>query len=262
MLIRDLCQILNEIAPIRLAESWDNVGLLAGDEASSVERVMTCLTITDVSLDEAIAERADLVISHHPIPFKPLNRITSHTTTGRLLLKAIRANVAIYSPHTAWDNAPHGINRQLATMLAMQSPIPLTLAADPDLAKQGLGTGIHGKLSRRFTLEELVQKLELSLPSIRPRTTHPLQQTISNIGIVCGSGGSMIGLAAQRGCDAFLTGEATYHQCLEAEALGVAMVMIGHFASEFFAMRQLADMLSRRAPEIHFWASVKDDSQF
>ncbi len=262
MLLRELCQTLNEIAPVRLAESWDNVGLLVGDESASVERVMTCLTITDASLDEAIAERADLIISHHPIPFKPLPRITSHSTTGRLLLKAIRSNLAIYSPHTAWDNAFHGINRQLATMLALQSPTPLTPAADPELAKQGLGTGIYGKLSRRFTLEELVQKLELSLPAIRPRATHPLQQSISNIGIVCGSGGSMVGLAAQRGCDAFLTGEATYHQCLEAEALGVAMVMIGHFASEFFAMRQLADMLSRRVPEVHFWASMKDDSQF
>ena len=82
MLLRELCQTLNEIAPVRLAESWDNVGLLVGDESASVERVMTCLTITEASLDEAIAERADLIISHHPIPFKPLPRITSHSLTS------------------------------------------------------------------------------------------------------------------------------------------------------------------------------------
>jgi putative NIF3 family GTP cyclohydrolase 1 type 2 len=85
---------------------------------------------------------------------------------------------------------------------------------------------------------------------------------VQKVGIVCGSGGSLLGLAIKAGCDAMLTGEATYHQCLEAEANNVALLMLGHFASESFAMTELAAQLSRLHPEVSSMATRREHSLF
>ena len=105
MRLNSVLNALQTIAPLEFAESWDNVGLLVGNRNREIATAMTCLTLTATTLDEAIQEQVDLVICHHPIPFKPLSKINDDTTTGKLLLRAIEAGIAIYSPHTAWDNA-------------------------------------------------------------------------------------------------------------------------------------------------------------
>ena len=253
---------LQEIAPLRLAENWDNVGLLAGDQAGDVQRVMTCLTVTDVVLEEAIKGDANLIVTHHPIPFKPLNRITSETPTGRILWRAIRHGIAIYSPHTAWDNAPLGINRQLAAMLDLKDIRPINPAAQTDLAEQGLGTGIVGEFSSPMSIADVWQSLRKSIPNIQPRTVGDPARPIRRLGIVCGSGASLLGQTTRHACDGFLTGEATYHQCLEAESYGMALLLAGHFASESFAMARMADLLSERLPGLKCWASRTETSVF
>ena len=97
--IREVCEVLEAWAPQRLAEDWDNVGLLVGDLDRPVARIMTCLTVTPESADEAVRERADLIVTHHPLPFRPLNRLTVDTTTGRLLWQIIGADGRLQSTH-------------------------------------------------------------------------------------------------------------------------------------------------------------------
>jgi dinuclear metal center YbgI/SA1388 family protein len=253
---------LDELAPLRLAESWDNVGLLVGEQDAWVRKAMTCLTVTDTTLSEAIDRNANLIISHHPLPFKPLQRITDVTPTGRLLLKAIRHEVAIYSPHTSWDNAKTGINHQLAAFLDLRDLAPLVLSTDPEMARLGLGSGLFGWLESPIGIEQVMERMRLHIPHSEPRFTHDPLRQVSKLGIVCGSGGSFLSHAARNKCDAFLTGEATYHQCLEAEALGIALLMIGHHASEFFSLKQLAWHLHSRWPELDAWCSERERSRF
>src|SRR6186713_209024 len=112
--LSELCRFLDAFAPSTLSEEWDNVGLLVGDADKQIERVMTCLTVTPTSCAEAVTKGADLIITHHPLPFKPLRRLTTENTPGRLLLELIHAGIAVYSPHTAFDSAAEGINQQLA----------------------------------------------------------------------------------------------------------------------------------------------------
>src|SRR5215813_10222803 len=88
---------LEGFAPPRLAADWDNVGLLLGDRASPVARIMTCLTVTPESTSEAVARKAELIVTHHPIFFKPAKRLTSDAVEGRMLLDLARAGVAVYS---------------------------------------------------------------------------------------------------------------------------------------------------------------------
>src|SRR5262245_36054043 len=125
-----ICDVLDEFAPPALAAEWDNVGLLVGDRAQKVERVLTCLTITPAVAGEAIRERADLVVTHHPLPFRPLKRLTADEPAGRLLLDLIRAGIAIHSPHTAFDSAAAGINQQFAEGLGLIELAPLVPAAE------------------------------------------------------------------------------------------------------------------------------------
>lgn len=116
---------LERFAPRKLAADWDNVGLLLGDRATPVTKVMTCLTVTPESAAEAIAEQAQLIVSHHPILFRAVQRLTADTAEGRMLLSLIRAGVAVYSPHTAFDNTQDGINEILARKLALTDVKPL-----------------------------------------------------------------------------------------------------------------------------------------
>jgi dinuclear metal center YbgI/SA1388 family protein len=116
---------LDHIAPPALAAEWDNVGLLLGEGTAEVRRVMTCLTVTPVSAAEAVAESADLIVTHHPILFRSVKRLTDGTAEGRMLLALARANVAVYSPHTAFDDADGGINDLLARRLGLINVGPL-----------------------------------------------------------------------------------------------------------------------------------------
>jgi dinuclear metal center YbgI/SA1388 family protein len=116
---------LRQFAPLELAESWDNVGLLLGDESAEVRKIVTCLTVTPASAAEAIAEGAELIVSHHPILFKPIQRLTADTPDEKMLLELLRAGVVVYSPHTALDNTAGGINDILCRGFGLTEVKPL-----------------------------------------------------------------------------------------------------------------------------------------
>jgi dinuclear metal center YbgI/SA1388 family protein len=121
MVIADMISALHAIAPLELAEQWDNVGLLVGDVAAPLERVMTCLSVTPDSVAEAVQGRAQLIVSHHPVLFHPTKTLTTASTQGRMLLKLVQAGIGVYSPHTAFDNCAGGINDLLAKTLGLTS---------------------------------------------------------------------------------------------------------------------------------------------
>ena len=123
--VAELCAFLDRLAPPRLAADWDNTGLLLGDAASPAGRVMTCLTVTPDVVAEAVAGGVRLIVSHHPILFKGAKKLSTHTPEGRLLLPLLAAGVAVYSPHTAFDNCPGGINDTLANRFGLAGVMPL-----------------------------------------------------------------------------------------------------------------------------------------
>lgn len=120
---------LDRFAPPRTAADWDNVGLLLGQRSTEVQRIMTCLTITEPVAAEALNRRANLIVTHHPILFRAVKRLTGDTPEGRMLLSLIQGNVAVHSPHTAFDNAVGGINDLLAGKLGLADLAPLRKTA-------------------------------------------------------------------------------------------------------------------------------------
>lgn len=249
----DVVSILEQFAPSVLAEEWDNVGLLVGDRDSSVRRVMTCLTVTGATVEEAIERGADLVVSHHPLPFTALKRITTDSHEGRLLLKLIKAGVAVYSPHTAFDSATAGINQHLATAIDLADISPLVPAAGLDDAE--LGAGRVGNIAGGTPLTALVDRLKIAILVESIRVVGEDDQKVTRVGVACGAGSSLLDAAIAAGCDCFLTGEASFHTCIAAEAAGLAVVLTGHFASERFALDVLAEYLAHQLPDVEVWGS-------
>jgi dinuclear metal center YbgI/SA1388 family protein len=248
-----VAQFLEEFAPPSLAEEWDNVGLLVGRHEQPVERVMTCLTITPASAREAVARRADLVVSHHPLPFRPLRRLTGETSEGRLLLELIAAKIAVFSPHTAFDSAQQGINQQLATGLQLAGTKPLVPLEDP-----AQGSGRFGRLAVTTSLGDLAARVKQLLSLANVQIVGPLDRPIQIVAVACGSAGEFLPPVHAAGCDALVTGEVRFHTCLEAESLGVGLVLAGHFASERFAVEELARVLARQFPKLEVWASAQE----
>lgn len=253
--IDDVCRYLNQLAPRELAESWDNVGLLVGDRARQATRIMTCLTITPDSVAEAVAERCDLVVSHHPLPFKPLAKLTTDETPGRLLWQLAGAGVSVYSAHTAFDSAACGINQGLAEGLALSDIRPLNPATPcPATLDGALGSGRVGRCAAAETLGSLVARVKQFLRLEGLFVVGDLDRSVRQVAVGCGSAGSFLAAARHAGCDVLLTGETNFHTCLEAESTGVALLLPGHFASERFGVERLADQLQSAFSAARVWA--------
>ena len=133
--VADVSAYLDRFAPPGLAADWDNVGLLLGDPATEVKALLTCLTVTPEVVAEAVEAGANLIVTHHPVLFRPVKRLTTRTPDGRLLLPLLRAGVAVYSPHTSFDNAPGGINDSLARRLGLLDVAPLRRRPGPGQCK-------------------------------------------------------------------------------------------------------------------------------
>jgi len=133
--IADVRSYLESFAPPSLAADWDNVGLLLGDAAAEVRRILTCLTITPEVVAEAVEDKARLIVSHHPILLRGTKRLSSDTAEGRLLGPLLRAGIGVYSPHTAFDNTAGGINDSLARRLGLSEVGPLRRGDGPRQCK-------------------------------------------------------------------------------------------------------------------------------
>jgi len=123
--VAEFVAYLERLAPLTTAAEWDNVGLLLGDPRDSADRVMTCLTLTPDVVGEAVREKARLVVVHHPLLFRGAKSLTTATADGKVILPLARAGIAVYSPHTAFDNCAGGINDILCWRLGIASTQPL-----------------------------------------------------------------------------------------------------------------------------------------
>jgi len=253
--ITQVTESLEHMAPLRLAAEWDSVGLLVGSHRPQIDRVMTCLTLTPDVAAEAAREQADMVVTHHPLPFRPVPRITADTSTGRVLLELIHAGIAVWSSHTAWDSAAGGINDQLAALLGLDHVTPI----EPDAIQSCVGFGRAGTAPAGWSVAQLSQHIAGRLQVKGVQVVGSPDRPAGRVGIVCGSGGDSLAAAKQAGCTTLLTGEIKLHQALEARALSLAVIAVGHHASERFSMEVLAERLAEAVPGLSCWAS-RDES--
>jgi len=257
MILAEILTFLSDFAPPELAEDWDNTGLLIGQRDDAVSSIMTCLTLTPDVAEEAVSNGASLIIAHHPILFRAVKKLTDETSEGRMLLSLIRAGVAVYSPHTSYDSAYEGVNRQLAASLNLTDVKPIRTLDESDSTSndEPIGSGRLGDLPTEILLTDFVELVKQALKIDNTWFVGDSAATVRRVGIACGAAAEFMGDAARQGCDVLLTGEARFHACLEARTRGIALVLPGHYPTERPAMENLASRLSNQFPDLTVWAS-------
>jgi putative NIF3 family GTP cyclohydrolase 1 type 2 len=166
------------------------------------------------------------------------------------------ARIALVSPHTAFDSAGRGVNQHLAEGLELRKISPLIPCMES--AAEPLGTGRKGVLERPLRLAELAARLSAFLGIARVGLVGSADQAVQRVAVACGSGAELLDAACDLGCHCFVTGEARFHTCLDAQARGVGMLLAGHYASERFAVEILAGQLASAMPGTEVWASVRE----
>lgn len=261
MLVRDLVAVLEEIAPIAYAEAWDNVGLLAGDPAAEIDRVLFTIDLTRAVLDEAVAARAGAVVAYHPAIFAPLKRLAHDAP----IVEAVKRGVAVYSPHTALDAAPGGTNDVLADVAGVrrEGRSPLRAAAFPAASDVGMGRVGHVEPTTR---EALFARLRDGLGVQHLLVAGPRRGAVERVAVCAGSGGEMWRDALRARADVYVTGEMRHHDALAATEGGMTVVAALHSRSERVTLAHLEarcrELAAARGAAIATSRSVADDDPF
>jgi dinuclear metal center YbgI/SA1388 family protein len=254
MILRELLTSLDAIAPLRFAESWDNVGLLTGDPSASITRALLAIDLTHAVADEALARGCELVVAYHPALFDPIKRVRHDS----VLHKAIRGGLAIYSPHTALDVANGGTNDVLADAVGMAERAPLRITSLAD----GAGIGRVGDLAAKTPRAEVIDRVKRALGIGAVLVAGPLDGEVTRAAVCAGAGRSLLDDAIAKKADLFLTGELPHHDALKAAAAGMTVVCALHSNSERATLDRLKARLAEAAPDVAFAISEADRDPF
>ena len=237
--LNDILALLEKIAPADLAEPWDNPGLQIGCYSQEISKISVSLDPTLKAIRFAQRGRAQLLLTHHPLIFKPLSRLDIDSFPGNVIIEAVKSGVSIVAAHTNLDMAKGGINDVLAGLLGLQN-VGVLVRSDKD---DGTGLGRIGDLPQPVKLELVAEDVKRILGTKDLKVIGPEGMDVNRLAVVGGSGGNLAPVAFERGADLLLTGDVSHHHALEAKALGIALIDGGHFRTEKAAFRIIADHL-------------------
>lgn len=245
MTIQTIIDHLEQIAPPNYQESYDNAGLIVGYPMDEVKGILTCLDSTEAVLDEAISKGCNLVIAHHPIVFRGLKKINGSNYVERVVLKAIKSNIAIYAIHTNLDNVYYnGVNAKIAEKIGLIN----TKILAPKIAfdKEGtVGSGMIGQLKTPIGEEAFLKHLKTSMQVNCVRHTALLGKPISTVAVCGGAGSFLFPLAKAQDADIFVTADYKYHEFFDADN-ALIIADIGHYESEQFTIELLFEIISKK----------------
>ena len=245
--VQQIYEEMQRIAPLALAESWDNPGLLV-DCGGEVSRVLVTLDITPEVVEEAARKGCGLIVSHHPVIFSPLKKLSGQDVAFQL----VKSGISAICMHTNLDAAEGGVNEVLAGIFGMR-----------EMEAFAEGCGRVGSIEP-VTVPELAKKAQKELAS---RCNQPFNgpavqvkfadtgKTVRRLAVISGAGGSLFEDAIARGADCLLTGEANHHHAIDAKRLGLSLIAAGHYATEFPVTAAVAEKLRTAFPELEVLVS-------
>jgi dinuclear metal center YbgI/SA1388 family protein len=241
LLVQDILDILEQIAPSALAESWDNVGLLVGNPDATVDSVLISLDPLASLMDEALHVGANLIITHHPPIFKPLSSLRTDQPGGAFLAKAMCHTINVIGWHTNLDAAEEGVSAVLASQLGLTRIRPLL----PEQSGKwpGCGLGRIGSCTPVWSPDECIARLQAacSPPWLLEAGARP--DTVETVALCAGSGSDFAETALQAGADLYISAEIKHSVARWAEEAGLWIMDCGHFASEQVIVEPLRNML-------------------
>ncbi|MGL4672386.1 Nif3-like dinuclear metal center hexameric protein [Cetobacterium sp.] len=244
MKLSKLINFLENKFPLNLAEEWDNVGLLVGRRDSEITGILLSLDLTDDVIEKAIESHLNLIITHHPLIFKPVKNINSDTLIGRKIIKLIEKGIAVYSMHTNLDSSKSGLNDFLGEDILGFKDGKILERLEKNDREYGIGRVY--KLDETLSLEKLLNRLKekLALDSISFVKAKKLKD-IKKIALVSGSGASYWRKAKKAGAEVLITGDVKYHEAMDAREENFTIIDIGHFESEHIFSNLISDLLKK-----------------
>lgn len=252
MITKDIINFLEEKYPRSNAEEWDNVGLLVGNNKKDVKKIQLSIDATEKAIDYAAQNNVDMIVTHHPLIFKPLKSIVMSELSGRKIIKLIENGLNLYSIHTNLDSSKDGLNDYILELLEVKKYKIIDINANDETA--GIG--------RMYTLEEKITILEyadfiktkMKIKNVRV-ISNDLKSEVKKIALINGSGMSYWRKVKSLGADLFITGDISYHDALDAKESGLHLIDIGHFESE----NCFSELLKKNLEEIGLEVLIFND---
>lgn len=246
MKCKDIIEKIEEKYPVAFAQGWDNSGFLTGDASWDVKKIFLALDVTDETLDAAIACGADMIITHHPLIFSGMKKITADDFIGRRIIKLIQNQICYYAMHTNFDVL--GMAELSADYLQLSDREVLEVTYEEGEHKEGIGR--CGRLPAVMTLKECGKfvKEQLQLPYVKIYGEENVP--IEKIAVCTGSGKSLMKEVLSKGVQAYVTGDMDYHSAIDAVAQGVAVIDAGHYGTEYIFMDYMEKELKEILPDL------------
>lgn len=247
MKCKDMIAVLEELAPKRCACSWDNPGLLAGRTEKDVKKILLTVDVDDRTVETAVNEQVDMIISHHPLIFKAMKHVTDEDFIGRRVVRMIQSDISYFAMHTNFDAAPGCMADVIADRLGIVFGSPLEELGEENGIAYGIGKvgAIKAPMNGRAFAKKI--KEEFNLPFVTVYGSELWEEEPIKVAATCpGSGSSTIREALEKGAQVLVTGDIGHHDGIDAEAQGLMIIDAGHYGLEHVFMEFMENYIKER----------------
>ena len=249
MRIREITDAIEQYAPLRLQEEWDNAGIQVGDPEADITGVLLCTDATEAVVAEAIDRGFNLVISHHPLIFRGLKKIMGRTPVERTVAMAIKHDITIYSAHTNMDSAWQGVSFRMADKIGMTRVTFLDdNRVDPygDSDSTQAGCGVIGDIEP-MPAREVLKRVKAAFEVGAVRYSGDGERIVNRVALCGGAGGFLLDKAVEQGAQLYVTADMRYHDFLD-NAQRIVVADIGHYESEHFTKEIFLEIIQKKNP--------------
>lgn len=246
MTCQEIISLLQKQSPEGFACDWDNVGLLVGDFEQEVQRIYIALDVTDETVAEAVEQKADLLLTHHPLIFKGLKKVNTQDFIGRRVWKLIRNNISCYAMHTNFD--VKGMAELAAERMMLTDCQVLDVTCQSEEGIEGIGR--VGLLPEEVTLTDCVAQVKRAFAVDTVKVFGDLSKSVHRVAVSPGSGKSVITCALYAGAEVLITGDIDHHEGIDASSQGLAVIDAGHYGIEKLFIPYMVQYLQTRLKEI------------
>lgn len=262
MKIKEITEAIEQFAPLRLQEEWDNAGIQVGDPESDITGVLLCTDATEAVVREAIALGYNLVIAHHPLIFRGLKKIMGRTPVERTVAMAIKHDVTIYSAHTNMDSAWQGVSFRMAQKIGMtQVEFLDDNHVDPygEALSTSAGCGVIGNIEP-MTAREVMKRVKAAFEVGAVRYSGDADAIVTRVALCGGAGGFLLDKAVQMGAQLYVTADMRYHDFLD-NSQRIVTADIGHYESEHYTKEIFLEIIQKKSPTFAVAFSKNETNQ-
>lgn len=240
MQCQKIIEKIEETYPLKYALEWDNSGFLAGRHQKEVGRIYVALDATDEVIEAAVKDGADLLITHHPMLFSPVRRVTDQELVGRRLIRLIQEDLAYYAMHTNYDVLR--MSELSGDRLGLTAPEILEVTCE-EPCRQGIGR--VAELTAPVALKQYCETVKKAFGLAAVQVFGELDRPVKRIAVSPGSGKSMIGPALEKRADVLVTGDIGHHEGIDAAAQGMNIIDAGHYGIEHIFVEDMKRFLEQ-----------------